>query len=231
MTTSQLVTFLKNKVNENRSTILEILDEVQRFVFSRPMFQAYYYDSTTGMPPYMATTDLKSYYEFPAGSYTKPDGSPLTVLRTIAILSWKYAAVTRANVPMQGRRKTYYLKNQFLYQIPCIQKDKLINTPANITFVNLNPGATTDTFYHLFSPEPTPLTSETIQISIPEHQHMRIRQAALMILREERYGDLTAWEYFEEKICPKICEAMNQGSQGKIGQTPLQMKDREFYHY
>jgi hypothetical protein len=223
MTTKEMITFLSAKSNEDRPVLLSLLNEVVNFVNSKNTQQSIYYDSANGgLPPFLVTTNNIYRYTFPDGTYAGAN-----VLKTVAVVSLTYMGTQNVRVVQSERQQSYYINNQEAKEIPITQLDANESSPAELTFSNINPGTSTGVFYHVFVKKPVVITSDTIQIPIPSKHHLRIRQACLMLLRDEKYGDLSAWEYIEQKIIPQIWFDQNN-SNTRFLTTRSPMKDREY---
>ena len=127
-----------------------------------------------------------------------------------------------------GPRKEYYFRGKGYHQIAVSSRDALATAVATIDFQE-DPGDSTDKFYHLFYIKPTALTSESIELSIPEKCHFDMRRAAIAMLSTEDYGESGYDSSVIEKTAKKIRNEMNSGAQAPdMGKTNIREEYQEF---
>jgi hypothetical protein len=207
-----------------REDIRDTLSEIQLIVYSQDCEQTTYLDPATGMPPFIATTDGVFHYECPANcrrtAVVFAEGLPIQFNRTRPV----------------GPQKTYYFRNKGYHTVDVISRDALENHLATLDFQG-NPGTTTNQFYHLYYLKPAAITDEETQsLLIPEHLHWLLRKAVIAMYTSEEYGDTDREEVAMERIARKIRNALNAGTQTRVGVTPWQEQDQDipntgFYGY
>lgn len=212
---------LRRVPNESPETILEVLDEVQTIVYSQDCAQTLKITST-GMPPYLATTDNQFEYDGPADCR-----------RTVSIFTTSNST-RRVNTRPVGPSKVYYFKNKGYVEVACSTVDALVSagTLAKIRFIE-NPGTTTQNYYHLYYVKPTPLSDVGIQMTLPDEVHYLVRKAVIAMMTTEEYGESGFDDAVIQKVARQIRNSLNRGFQSSLGQTPIQAEyqDDNFRYY
>ena len=232
MTTQELITFIESRTREARPVILSLLNEIQKFIYMKPMEQTIYRAQTNGMfglYPFLITTQDKYYYTFPEGTYLDADGNDVPVLRTYGILSL-------VGPRLYGNRKAGMVNRMSFITVgdiefmsyPGHQKDRTSSKPAEFTFENINPGDTTNVYYHYFVRAPAELVTESIPLELPEGCHLALSMGVISLLKSETYGDDNAFEYWKQKTAVEIWAEMNKGSQNRPREIRPQLKDRNY---
>lgn len=197
--------------------VLNALNEIQSAVYSEDTEQVLKVNSANGMPPYLETTDGQFQYDCPSDCR-----------RTAMIFSesWPYPySRTRVSLP----DKTYYWKGRNYYTMPVSSTDALISadTLATVTF-QLNPGTTTTKYYHAYYIKPTPITDISVELTIPDHMHWRLRQIVIKMLIADQSGAFDDFEKTMERQIRKIRSELNRGAQTITGKTPIREDEMEF---
>lgn len=217
-TTSYNISRILDRVtNYSREEVRDTLDEVQRIVYSVEAEQCFYIDATTGMPPILTTTDGQYQYNCPSNCR-----------RTAVIFteSWPYPySRTRPQFPW----KRYYFRGKGYYKVPVHSRDALPDNDqvGTVTFY-VNPGDTTDKYYHLYWLNPTRISDETIELSIPPHVHWRVREVCIQLLSKEQHGETGMQEALIEKQIKKIRSELNAGAKILAGETPIRAVDQHY---
>jgi hypothetical protein len=99
---------------------------------------------------------------------------------------------------------------------------------AKLTFVGINPGTTTDKYYHQYALKAPDITGATVNLNIPEQHHFAIADGVLARIRAERFGDNSDWTYWQKRTMLDIVSELNQGAQPHMGETPIRP---EYRHY
>ena len=214
-TTEYNVRRIQERVSEKSiPEILDTLDEIQLIVYSQDCAQTMKIGSE-GVPPYLVTTNNQYQYDCPADCR-----------RTAAILSIED---TRGySVHRNAEPRTQYNFRQRQWQkIPATSVDATVDSVATVTFRD-NPGSTTQIYYHLYHIKPTALSDISIQLTIPEYLHWRLRKAVIAMFNEESYGSSPLDESIIEKVARDIRNGLNKGWQGGIRQTPIPLEYQRF---
>lgn len=216
-TTSQNVSWIRYRLPKyTRQEILTVLDEVQLIVYSEDVTQTEYIDPATGLPPFIATTAGKFDYACPANCR-----------RVIAVFSDSpITTYSRTRPTPQTRR--YYYRNLGYFEMAVNQRDALPGGVAARVIFQEDPGTTTTDYYLQYYVQPTPLTSEAIQMTLPEHTHWRVRQGVLSMLSSEEYGQTGFDDAVMEKVTRVIRNQLNRGAQSRTGRTPWRAEWQEY---
>ena len=207
-TTQYNISMIKHAVqNYSREQIREVLDELQLIVYSENTMQTTRIDPATGMPPYIATTEGQREYDCPAEC------------RETAAIFWE--SPKRQYSPSRNRAlyTEYIFRNARYYKIAVTSKSALINTLATITFID-DPGTTIDKYFHEYFIKPTRITSEQIQLTLPEETHYYMRSGVIAMLSSENYGKTGFDTDVIEKLARKIRTKLNRGTQARSERTP-----------
>jgi len=225
MTSVEIIQVLISRTNETEPVVTSTLNEVVRYIISQPLAQSLYYDpNNNGLPPFLTTTAGQYRYTFPSGTFA------VDVLRVEAILSW--GRNTNSNVGLRNlrsRQNSYNLNGMEFVRTAVTSKTATRDRPAEITFINTDPGTTTDVWHVLFTQKPRSILSGKTEIPVPEEVHLELIDGVTSIIKNEKYGDETAWERFKRLQMPVIRKSMNGGAQGRIGATLPQPKDRNYW--
>lgn len=215
MRTSELVSYIRKKTSGyTAQEVLALIDHVQEVVYSNTTLQTEYIDPTTGMPPYLATLATQFRYNCPA-----------TCRRTIAVFSKDLSGYTNTNYAHD--LGSYVFNGAKYYLVLTSSVDALETAVGSVTFVD-DPGTTLTTYYHLYVLKPTPLLSDAIQLVIPPKHHLAIVWGVLALIKDDKFGDASAWEYWLTKRMPAIVQDMNGGAQLARHQTPIREEYREY---
>jgi len=202
--------------NYSRAQVLEVLNEVQLIVYSQDVEQTLYLDPATGLPPFITTTAGVFHYD-----------CPVNCRRTAQVFSRSLNNTYSRSRPV-GPRKEYYFMSKGYHLIAVSSRDALPGgVLATIDFQE-DPGDSTDKYYHLFYILPTELTSEDIQLTIPEELHYDMRRAVFAMLSTENYGENGYDGQIMDMLSRKIRNKLNGGAQADIGKTNIREEYQEF---
>jgi hypothetical protein len=216
VTTRELVTYIQRKASGyTRPEILSILDQVQKVVMSKVTAQRTVIDETTGMPPYLATTDGVFTYNCPANC-----------LRTAVVFAEDLPGYTR--IQYGNTIATYRYDGTDYYTLNVKSTDAQYGVLAKLTFVGINPGTTTNKYYHLYSFKAPDITAETVNLSIPENHHLEIVDGVLARIRSEKFGDNSEWQFWIMRTMPTMVSELNSGAQPYLGATKTQPEYRNY---
>jgi hypothetical protein len=218
-TTAENITrILKHVSNYSREEIMGVLSEVQNIVYATDSEQTIKLNPNNGLPPFLETIDEQYEYDCPSDCR-----------RTAVIFteSWPYP-YSRINNSITW--KEYYFKHRGWYENSISSRDALPsnNQLAKVYFLN-NPGTTTEKFYHYYYILPTEITDESIQLTVPDHVHWRMRKMVISLLSEEQYGQTGVDERIIEKQIKKVRSELNAGAKSTSRSTPWQSEFMDYF--
>jgi hypothetical protein len=206
-TTYNIDRIIERVPEKSREAIRDTLDEIQLIVYSQDCLQTQKVLST-GMPPFITT--VANTYEYDC---------PSDCRRTACVFSVEVPMTKSRSRPI-GPRREYYFRNRGYYQVPVNSRDATYENAAKLFFQD-NPGDTTSVYYHLYYIKPTRITSEEIQLTLPEETHYLLRKAVCSLFTTEDYGESGFDDDVIEKVARKIRNSLNRGYQSNVGMTPI----------
>lgn len=210
-----MISYIQRKAsNFTRQELLDLLDEVQKIVYSSNTATTRVAFNNNGMPPFLATID--GIYV-----YTCPDNCR----RTKSIFA--QTLTSYASIGYNSRYKEYIFRDRAYYEIPIRSTDATETANAMVTFGD-NPGTTASTYYHLYYVRAINLISENVQLSLPVENHIELAHGVIALARMEKFGNSNEWEYWKNNTLNRIRYNLNQGAQGNISGTLTQ---REYRNY
>ena len=215
MHTKEIVSYLQKKASAfTPAELLQLLDQVQKIVYSKVTAQTEVIDEATGMPPFLATQDNIFTYDCPANCQ-----------RTLAIFAQNLQGYVLTNSDYGPQ---YYGWGGKRYANLMVKStDAYYGQVATITFQN-NPQTYANRYYHHYNLKPIDILSTNIQMQIPEQFHLDVVDGVLARIRNERYGDQSDWRMWVEKVVPTILHELNKGAQLHLGETRTRP---EYQHY
>lgn len=199
---------LERLPDQSPEVLLTVLDEIQTIVYSQNCLQTQKIEST-GLPPFLATTDGTYEYNCPADCR-----------QTAAVFSLS-STIRRYDTRPVGPTRNYYFRNKGYALIGASSRDAYSGQVAKV-FFEANPGTTTDVYYHLYYIKPTALSDVSVQLTIPEELHWLLRKAVIAMFTTEEYGESALDESTIERVARKIRNGLNRGYMSNVGQTPIQ---------
>jgi hypothetical protein len=209
-TTAENVSLIQRRVpNYSRSEILSVMSDLYQETYHQDVEQTLYIDPSTGLPPYLATTDGTYQYNCPSACR-----------RVAQVFSADFPQTYQRTRPV-GPKKEYYFRDKGYHSIAVSSRDRQPDgTLATVTFQN-NPGDSTDSYYLLYYLYVDPLDTEDDEMILPGWTHRRFRNACLVELRQEDYGQTDKEEVAVERMLRSIRNQLNRGQQARLGQTPV----------
>ena len=215
MTTQQLIALTQKKVSGfTASEILLYINVVHELLLSKANYFKFYTDPATGMPPFIATTLGTYEYNLPANARVSID-----------VFASVLSGYTQDNY--QSSLKTTIVGAKEYYIIPTHKVPALGSARAKVIFID-NPPTQTTQFYHRYALKPTQLTAPTIPLDLPSEFHLDLRRGVLALIRDEKYGDASDWQYFETVIVPKVQSQLNAMCRVRSGFTATQPEYRDY---
>jgi hypothetical protein len=223
--TKELINYMKIQAegwNRNgEKGLLEVLNQAQDILYHQDMSQTIAYRSD-GELPYIATQD--NVFEYTLNQATTGLSSDIwrcdSVLvkppftnQLLAAIRVEYGITPNLRQPLQQiefNGVEYFRFHQIATE------DSLRSGHPKLRFTS-NPGVTTKDFYLLCYKKATPLISEQIRSSIPEHLHITVLLPAAMKLVEgyQNGNVIEALESIHRIFKPQMQAEMNSGDQGE----------------
>jgi len=204
---------------ESPEFIVQVLNEVQNYICSQDSYQLEKITST-GLPPYIATTQGVYEYDCPADCR-----------RTIAVFTQDYPRLFNRQRQV-GPKREYYFRNKGYYKLNISTRDATEETVAKIYFQE-DPGTTTNKYFHHYYVKPVDISDMSIQLTLPPHVHFMLRDAVVSLLTSDEYGKSGYDDQIFSKVTKKIRAELNKGEGGCVGFTPIQevMQEQHFGSY
>lgn len=162
--------------------IRELINEVQRYVYSNPTHQMRMYDTTTGYDPTLTTTS--GTYEY---TINTDAGFPFNAQSVYRVYSTK------------GKPDDYE-------EIEVISGTE--TTAAKVRFTGGDPGDST--FYVWCYRKPPEVSSATTQLTIPPQYHLTmVKMGVLGLIETSDSGVSRQWQQFEEIYRKKFLVEQN----------------------
>lgn len=198
--------------------ILEFINEINQRCVEQEIDAFLYKDPTTGMPPFLATTDSVYVYDCPSNC------------RKTA----KIATLTSSSG--YGRNRYHRSEEEFewcgriFYKIPGIDQACAIpdnSQLATVTFGGLyNPGTTTDKYYHFYWVKANQIEDLEDQLQIPASTHFyNFIDAVNDKISQEDYG---RGEDVIKKLVIDVQRAYASGANGRTGEIKPNPLFRDF---
>jgi len=219
--TKQVVSWIKEDARgwnrDGAHGILPILNECQNILAQNEAEQMLSYDSSTGSFPLITTQAGVYEYDMPATVWRVNEVLAEYIAYQEYGLSWMSNIAMGSNILPPNQRKSY-MGRDFLRIQNVRTVDARYGTNAKVIF-NYDPGATSTIYYYRGYTKPVQLTSESIQLTIPEKFHLsHVVPATIKLI--EGFQNHT-WDktmaFIEEKYKPDIIKELNKGEQGTYG--------------
>ena len=201
--------------------ILAIVNDIHYKCVSQEIDAFIYLNSTTGMPPFLATT---------ASTYTYDCPSNCRKTSKLGILKNDYdPQYNGALDKLTLRFREFKWGGDWFYEIPnIIQSDAVpqSSTLAKVIFSsNLDPGTSTEKYYHFYWILPDTISDLEDQLQIPTETHFDFLNAISACLAMEDYGSMDAFNVIE-RLKRDIRNRLAKGA-GRHGepQTPKWLRD------
>lgn len=209
MHTQRMVSYIQKKApGFEPSEILTVIDEVHRLIMSKVTVQRQSIDTTTGMPPYLATQQGVYQYDCPADC-----------LKTLSVFTRDSRGYRGTN--FRGPYTRYNWTGLLYPESVVGQIDATRGRVATVTFVN-DPGTTTDRYFHLYMLRPVEISSTEVQLQIPEQWHLDFIDGVLARIRNERFGDKSEWNHWTTNTMTAMVQQLNYGAQRRKRRTLTQ---------
>lgn len=216
MTTREIITYCQRKGKSySREEIRLILDQIVRIVLENPNAQRGKIDPSTGMPPYLATT---------GGVYKYT--TPSDCLRVVRVFREDLTGYRSQNY--NSKISEYVFEGKVYYEIPLSKNVEATEGSLGYIIFRDNPGTTTNKYFLEYIEKSPSIESQNIDTLIPAKHHFGLVDGVLARMRDEEYGDKSAWAYWMERTLPKISSAMNVGAGYTVGYTPIQEENRHY---
>ena len=219
MTTSEMISLAINTQAQGfeREVVRAILDDVHNVLYKSEIEQFRYLDPSTGRPPLLTTQNNVFQYNGNSNCW-----------RVSGLLLRKSSIIDYSGVPdyveMPDINTTEFKiinGNRYFPYNFAQEADALENASPIITF-SRNPGATTAIFYQDGYKKPTPISSDRIQLQIPDAEgaHRQIVFPTLMkYIEAQNNGNYAEAMQFAEAMRVKLEEKLNGAYSGFPGQS------------
>jgi len=175
--------------------IRELINEVQRIVYSNPVSQMRMYDTSTGSDPILTTT---------AGTYEYSIGTSNGFDYNASCVYIVYTSLT----DVEGSRVSTDI-------IPATETDA-----AKVRFIDDDPGSST--YYVWAFRKPPEITSTSVQLTIPPDYHLTLVKKGVMgLIETSDSGTSRQWEDFERFYKTKFLTKMNKNARDNKGSYQL----------
>lgn len=210
--TSQLLTWIELECHgwtrDGVRGTRPLFNEAHRLLMSHECEQNVVVDENTGDLPLLATTDSVYRYICPdncwrTGGILVDEISDIGYEQRYANRQWQY--------------EEYYFGSALYYKIKNIrQRDARQDTNANITFIRINPGTTTNTYKHLYWRLPVDISSDAVQHEVPEGKDLEFLVPATKKLIEsiDNGKIIEARQYITQVLKPALWHELDSGEQG-----------------
>lgn len=198
-TTSQVVERLKlQATNWSTAELLPIVNEVNNEMMRGDFEHSIVIDSTTGLPPALATTS--GVYEYDA-----PDDC-----RKIAdvLVEYDYNRGNFQPFDNYGNWTPSAWRGRRFYSVPGTSRRRTLTANATYTFRD-NPATTTDMYLIKYWKEPTSITSVNTQIDVPPEFQLVFLDGCIFRTRALMYGKYDEWNAWLERMKMEFYGDMN----------------------
>ena len=193
--------------NYSRPQILQVLDEIQQYVYSQNVSETQYIDGDTGLPPILRTR--RGHLKYNCPSTCRETAVIFTLDPPRSYYQMKY--------PPNWER-TYYYQGKEYYRVPVTTRQATNGVLATVKFP-FDPGTSKDRYYHLFYLKPPVLDTEAVQMIIPENLHLFVRRAVISLLSSEEFGENGIDYQILDDVAKRVRNQLNRSLQLKIGKT------------
>lgn len=188
MRTSALVGYIQRRAKDwDRQSILDMIGDVQTIIFSEPTSYMRVIDESTGVDPVLTTV---------SGTYSYTI-SGAHVIENISSSPFLY-------------EQTYGIPNIAMYpKFRTVRGNESVD--AKIIFSE-DPGDAT--YYVKYYRRPNELTSESIQLEIPQEYHItHVAYAVLGMIEMAEHGTSEKYDIFYGRLLDDIRSSLNSSSQ------------------
>lgn len=216
--TGELVSWIKQAKSgwAREHDVVPVVREVVNILCKVEAAQFLIVDNSTGRLP-LLTTVANNFgpYNGPAGSWRvsgvflkEPAYSYLSTLDT------QYG-----EEPFTNTEEPIEINGNWYYQFPFVRSDDAIGSVLPQIYFSRDPGDTTTRFYIRSYRSPAQITSDRIQIPIPDSygaHRFYVLPACLALIEAMDHGNYQdAVAYIEGSVKPLIWKVLNGGTQGK----------------
>ncbi len=179
--------------------ILPILDEVNNYMMSKDAEVNVVINSSTGQPPYLATTSGTRQY------------SMVDSCRKVASVYQLRAEDNYTDTGFDDTGLFPYAtwRGKEYFEIPVTTRPKTRSTNALVIFRE-NPGTTTTRYFLKYYIEPTEITSESVELDVVEKYHHLVLDGVLARVRQIEYGEQDQWQMWRDRVSIEYWDEMNE---------------------
>jgi hypothetical protein len=196
---TRAMTFARGWNRDGTKGILPVLDEINRYMMSKDAEVNIAINSATGQPPYLATTSGTR-------QYTMAD-----TVRKVASVYQLRAEENYSDTGFDDISLFPYAtwQGKEYYEIPITTRPKTRNSNALVYFRE-NPGTTTNRYFLKSYTDVTEISSENIDIDVPEKFHDLVLDGVLARIRQTEYGELDQWQTWRDRVAMEYWDEMNE---------------------
>lgn len=174
-------------------------------------------DTSTGKLPLLSTT------EYNMGPYSGPAGSWRVANILLKEPAYDYGYVqdydsVYGEQPYVNTTEPLEFNGNWYYPYPFCRFDDALEGALPIGYFSRNPGTTTDRFYLQAYRAPTQITSDRVQLPIPDSygcHRLYVLPACLALIEAVDHGDYEkGLVYIETTIKPMMWKVLNKGAKG-----------------
>ena len=216
-TTSQNVSTIVSQLNgwdrSGQHGVLEFYGEANNILLQNPCEEMVKVDNSTGMLPLLTTLDTQFKYSLPSGIWR------IEAIMIALPMDFNYGVNPLKNFNVEDKPIEFKVWAGRKYMVFSMVKCYDRGTMNEGILFQVNPGATTDTYYYLGYVQPTSITSENVQTQIPSRYHFsHLIPATVKLMEGFQNGTLMqARNEIEELIKPSFWNEMNKGGKGRSG--------------
>jgi hypothetical protein len=222
--TGELVSWIKHAKRgwARENDIVPIIRETVNILCKVETAQFLIIDATTGRPPLLTTADGNyGPYNGPAGSW-RVSG---ILLKEPATEYGMHADSVYAEEPPVNTTEHIVVNGNWYYPYLFARtEDALYGAEPRIYF-SRNPGTTTTRFYQRAYRAPTQITSDRIQLPIPDSygcHRLYVLPACLALIEAIDHGNYAdSLAYIENTIKPQMWKVLNGGEHGRRGRVTM----------
>ena len=195
-TTSQIVQRIKLQAPEWSSLgdrgLIAIINEVDHVMMEADIDHNVVIDSSTGLPPYLATTAGIRNYECPSDC------------RKVADLYFEDTSINAERSSRYGERDTAMFLDREFFSEPITARRRMVSSagvvqPATVTFVD-DPGTTAKIYHLKYWRQSTDIVSVNIQPNVAPEFHWLLIDGVLARVQPIQYGAENPWLAWMERM-------------------------------
>jgi hypothetical protein len=208
--------------------VLQKVDRLQKYIFSKENKFSMFLDPTTGMPPLLPTTAGVFEYDIP--DVSKVINGTTYTLRAAHVKRVMIDATRSHEYDIQYIGAPFELTylnpfssqstKQFFCEIPADSYDATETDRAKVVFRS-DPTTIIDQYYTEIIIEPLTLSSVNIPLMLPQKWERALFDGVVGEIQDNGYGKDTRINRFYEYWLPQIWDEMDRGATSQKRNTPV----------